>query len=551
MRLVHPVSPSEFRQLIQRTIPPTGWSRRIAVAHSGGPDSTALLYLLTVLAQNTPRSRDAPETPSLPLEVLAIHVNHGLQSLAGKMEDIATSTATRLGATSVTERIPWGVAPFPAKPAEGAAAEKLARDARHGQLFAAMHANDTKLIAFAHHADDQVETCIMRMAKGSGMKGLAATRPVRRWGMGDSSLPYASFGALGMDTWIIRPLLQIPKDRLLATCEANRLDYIHDPTNFQPEVTLRNAIRGALRGDTSASAPAPINIAAHTATLRAAAPHVPPADQLREAVRLFGDLHEQAEAAATTALARSRRPSPAATLLLSAGGLAITTDPDARTAIVRRCLRFCSHGPWGSLWAEANGDSATLGRVVERFWPAQHHSLSARELKPFTMGAGVTAMPVALRPDGVVFRAPKGRSEGLGWLLHRSVPHRVQLSSTPAALSRGAPTEGVDVTDRLLEALESGGRSRYEMLFDHRFKIVFEVGDMPKHIGWAMAGGERVRVEFYGQWQLPRVVYGEDALTMEVGKCLWKLPGWTNTPQNTTRSKKWIQMEFVRSLDAV
>ncbi|KAI9070009.1 PP-loop, partial [Trametes sanguinea] len=104
----------------------------------------------------------------------------------------------------------------------------------------------TDVIAFAHHADDQVETAIMRMSQGSGSRGLAAMRPVRRWGMGKKDNEYFAFGADGMRKWIVRPLLHVSKDRLLATCEANKLEYIHDPTNFQPDLTFRNRIRQTL-----------------------------------------------------------------------------------------------------------------------------------------------------------------------------------------------------------------------------------------------------------------------------------------------------------------
>lgn len=147
----------------------------------------------------------------LPGEVVSIHVNHGLQPAARDMEDVAGRTATMLRARSVVQRIPWGTGPFPSLPAEGTIDEKTAREARYNRIFAAMRATKTNVIATAHHADDQVETVIMRMMRGSSNKGLAGISPIRRWGMGEREKGIFNFGAEGMNAWIVRPLLEIPK----------------------------------------------------------------------------------------------------------------------------------------------------------------------------------------------------------------------------------------------------------------------------------------------------------------------------------------------------
>lgn len=67
-------------------------------------------------------------------------------------------------------------------------------------------------IAFAHHADDQVETAVMRLAHGSSPLGAIGMRPVRRLGMGereDNPLTWA--GVKGMNRYIVRPLLPVSK----------------------------------------------------------------------------------------------------------------------------------------------------------------------------------------------------------------------------------------------------------------------------------------------------------------------------------------------------
>lgn len=128
------------------------------------------------------------------------------------MERTATSTAERFGAQSVVQTIPWGTSPFPERPEAGSpGGERLIREARYNLLFAAMRQTGANAMAFAHHADDQVETSIMRMSQGSSNHGLAGMRPVRRWGMGHKDRALYQFGAEGMESWVVRPFLQVPK----------------------------------------------------------------------------------------------------------------------------------------------------------------------------------------------------------------------------------------------------------------------------------------------------------------------------------------------------
>jgi tRNA(Ile)-lysidine synthase len=98
------------------------------------------------------------------------------------------------------------------KPSAGDAIEEAARKARYKALWRGVWEHGplesadggTQTLMFAHHADDQLETAIMRTMRGTGVYGMGGMRAVRRWGMGDE-------GLRGMRTWICRPLLSVSK----------------------------------------------------------------------------------------------------------------------------------------------------------------------------------------------------------------------------------------------------------------------------------------------------------------------------------------------------
>ena len=145
--------------------------------------------------------------------VHSFYVNHGFQDVNEEMERSARKTASKLRATPHALSIPWGTPPYPQKPRKGTRSEMLARDARYRVLFNGMREINSRIIALGHHADDQAETILMRWASGSSPLGLAGTRRIRRWGMGDGKdeedIDY--YGLEGMDMWIVRPLLPFSK----------------------------------------------------------------------------------------------------------------------------------------------------------------------------------------------------------------------------------------------------------------------------------------------------------------------------------------------------
>ncbi len=189
-------------------------SAAMAVAVSGGGDSMALCALLAQWAR----------TRHPPLTLHALTVDHDLRPDAAQE---AAQVGQWLGSHMPDVRHHILRRPKPA-----AAQSRIQEQARHDRyrLMAGYCADhDISCLCLAHHADDQAETVLFRLAKGSGPDGLAAMRACQ---------PYDDKLAL------LRPLLEIPKTRLTASCAARNIPYVHDPSNENDafaRVRLRHA----------------------------------------------------------------------------------------------------------------------------------------------------------------------------------------------------------------------------------------------------------------------------------------------------------------------
>lgn len=178
-------------------------ARHVLVAVSGGPDSVALLGLLAGW------TGDGAGRPA----ISAATVDHGLRSAAAVEAAQVAALCRRLGV--VHETLSWSGD----KPVTGLQA--AARRARYDLLGIHAAAIGADCLVTAHTLDDQAETVMMRLARGSGPAGLAGMRAsVRRAGLGH---------------W--RPLLAIPKARLIATCTAMGLPFADDASNRDPRFT--------------------------------------------------------------------------------------------------------------------------------------------------------------------------------------------------------------------------------------------------------------------------------------------------------------------------
>jgi tRNA(Ile)-lysidine synthase len=188
----------------------------LVLAVSGGPDSTALM----VLAARWRKSLSKKPT------LIAVTVDHGLRAESKREAAAVGRLARRLGITHRTLR--WSGA----KPKTGL--QQAARNARYRLLGDAARKTKAGLILTAHTLDDQAETVLIRMSRGSGVTGLGAMARV-------SQLPGGGAGR----TRLVRPLLDISKARLIATLRAAKIEFAVDPSNRDPRFT-RARLRGLM-----------------------------------------------------------------------------------------------------------------------------------------------------------------------------------------------------------------------------------------------------------------------------------------------------------------
>jgi tRNA(Ile)-lysidine synthase len=197
---------------------------RVVVAVSGGPDSLALLSILREIL------------PAVPLHLTVAHFDHGWRTDSQDDRDFVASMAAK-----------WGYAFHTTRAAKDTPhTESAARTARYAFLRQTAAETDSTAIAIGHTQDDQVETLLLHLLRGSGSRGLGAMR--RR------------------DADLARPLLDITRKEIEAYLARLHLTPRRDPSNEDPRFT-RNRLRQQVLPAIDAFDPAARELLARTADI--------------------------------------------------------------------------------------------------------------------------------------------------------------------------------------------------------------------------------------------------------------------------------------------
>lgn len=266
--------------------------QRVLVACSGGADSVALLGALASLAEEARRD----------YQLTVAHLDHGLREVSSEDAEFVGDLAREHGLACISERMD-----VPALAAElGEGLEHAAREARYRFFARAAEQCGASAVAVAHHADDNVETILFRILRGSALRGLAGM-PIRR--------PLAG---TRQPVDIIRPLLHCRQEQILEFLRRQGLHWREDATNDDPAYK-RNFIRHEL-----------------LPTIRW---HIN--DHVDEAILRLGEFASQAEdaigAQADTLLRKARIESSPNVLIVSATKLA-AAEPIVRTTALRLAM---------------------------------------------------------------------------------------------------------------------------------------------------------------------------------------------------------------------
>ncbi len=195
---------------------------RLVVGFSGGPDSLALLWGLQHLAQQGLGPRPLP-----------VHVDHRLHPESTTLAERAVALGERLGLAVSVRQV--DVAAWPELREGGT--EAGARAARYAALAQAALEYETTWIAVGHTHDDQAETVLLRLLRGSGLDGLAGMRDVT-----ELRIPIDPTHRTFVEIHLVRPLLAIRRRTIETTLALLGLEPIQDPTNLSLAYE-RNVIR--------------------------------------------------------------------------------------------------------------------------------------------------------------------------------------------------------------------------------------------------------------------------------------------------------------------
>lgn len=366
------------------------------------------------------------------------------------------------------------------------------------------------------------------------------------------------------------------------------MEYVNDPTNFQPQFTVRNAIRhfidkveGKEPEEIEAEyAKYPSEISKQLQKInKEAANKYSESDKislnagrehLREVVKKVAKELEEVDATGLSFcgfltwytnfdlsgsvdkfLSEHRRPTAPGTLMVSIPPLLELTCPLVRQALVLRILRYVSYEPWGSMRAEAGRRQKSVRRLMQVLWDEQ--GIRTRKNISFTVGSGVWWKPSFVTAGHVLKTVVKDLDpKGIMWFAHRH----------PSINHPDAP-----VSDNLLkvmtqplragrEAWEAGkGPDALEVLFDRRFLIRFQLDKMPEDVISALHVNGGIIIKKRSPWHLPEVNFKQNKIFTVLHtqilreKFTWEREWGTKTYIDT--NSDWITIQYVRPISSL
>lgn len=231
---------ADSRRLVREMLEREGISNQtVLVGFSGGADSLALLAAV------------AFEAKKFSITPIAIIIDHGLQVDSGKVAEAARETSEALGVKAVVKKVQVG--------SEGGV-ENAAREARYQAFEKALKELNANYLLVGHNLDDQAESVLLGLMRGSGPKSIA--------GMSEVS------------DWLLRPFLSMPKEQLREACQDQGLEFWDDPQNDDPKFA-RVEIRKLLQSLESSGSGGVISSLARTA------------QQMQEAERIIAPVIER------------------------------------------------------------------------------------------------------------------------------------------------------------------------------------------------------------------------------------------------------------------
>lgn len=375
-----------------------GADEPVVAAVSGGADSTAMLDALV----RSGRRR-----------IVVAHLNHALRGAESDGDEtFVRQLAARHGLEAVTERL--AVADQAREWKQNL--EAAARELRYGFLRRVAEARGLRYVLSAHTRDDQAETVLMRLLRGSGAEGLRGIAPAR---------------PLGERVTLARPMLAVSRADVLAYCERHELEFRTDSSNLSPDFT-RNRIRMELlprlrdfnpRGD--------------DALARAAA-------ALAEDDACLGQLADELLAAARTD-----------------GRLAIAPLGEAHAALRRRVLRRWLREGRGGLERIGTAHLAAIEGLLLHGQSGRRIELPGGWLVTREFGELQLSRPPLTQPDPPQpVRLREGETPRFGRYEFRLIRHFTgeahPLDATTAATASALLRESAALDDLLLRARQPG-----------------------------------------------------------------------------------------------